>query len=217
MDSRFKNSQNFHSNQLMTQKTFQNLDSNQLVTLWCYSFPVSYDLFWLSTLLLAWYDLLWAFHSCVDFVWHFLGFRHKRLPRQTNLSYLRTQAVSRRLESIQFMTQVAFHELTQNQLMTQVHSQILIQIDLWLKIFPDFSIKSTHDSNENHLILSRLMIRLSVMLMSGQRRAVRRMFSESLCTHDIDRYCWVVGWGAEKQVGISDRRLKSRLGCRTGS
>ena len=27
-------------------KCFQNLDSNQLLTRWCYSFPVSHDLFW---------------------------------------------------------------------------------------------------------------------------------------------------------------------------
>ena len=60
------------SNQLMTQKkNFQNLELNQLMTQWCYSFPVSYDLFWAfnlflktfsffghSTQLLTWWPIL---------------------------------------------------------------------------------------------------------------------------------------------------------------
>ena len=49
-----------------------------------------------------------------------------------------TQAVSQRLESIQLVTQTAFGELTQNQLMAQIESKVLIQIDSWLKMLPDF-------------------------------------------------------------------------------
>ena len=56
---------------------------------------------------------------------------------------LMTKAASRGLESIQLMTHAAFQELTQNQLMTQVDSQVLIQIDSWLKVLPHF-----FDSNQ---------------------------------------------------------------------
>ena len=36
------------------------------------------------------------------------------------------------------MAQAAFQELIKNQLMTQVDSQVLIQIDSFLKMIPDF-------------------------------------------------------------------------------
>ena len=42
--------------------------------------------------------------------------------RQIDLNQLMTQAVSRRPESIQHMTQAAVQQLIQNQLMTQVDS-----------------------------------------------------------------------------------------------
>ena len=68
----------------------------------------------------------------------FLGvFDSKCLPENWFQSFHDSQAVSRRLKSIQLMTQAAFQELTQNQLMTWVDSQVLIQIDSWLKIIPD--------------------------------------------------------------------------------
>ena len=39
------------------------------------------------------------------------------------------------------MTQEDFRELTQDQLMTQVNTQVMIQFDSWLKVYPDFSIQ----------------------------------------------------------------------------
>ena len=45
--------------------------------------------------------------------------------------------------------------------------QVLMQIDSWPRVLPHFLFKSTHDSSENHLILSLLMIRLWVIPMSG--------------------------------------------------
>ena len=60
---------------------FQNLDSNQLMAQWCYSFPVPCDLFWSFNWTIDLVDLLWTFHSSLDFVWPFLGLRLKRLPR----------------------------------------------------------------------------------------------------------------------------------------
>ena len=74
-----------------------------------------------------------------------------------------TQAVSRRLQSIQLMTQAAFQALIQDQLMSQV--DFPGRYWSWLthdsKCFSIFRFISTHDSNEKHLILSRLMIRLT--------------------------------------------------------
>ena len=108
----------------------------------CYSFPVSFDLFWgHSTLLLTWlifFGLLIQVLTSYDL---FLGFQLKPLPRQTDLNQLMTQAVSRRLQSIQHIIQMAFQELTHNQPMTQVDSQVLIQIDLFLRMPPNFSIQ----------------------------------------------------------------------------
>ena len=79
-----------------------------------------------------------------------------------------TQAVCRRLESIQLMTQAAFQEVTHNQLITQVDSPG-IDSD-WLttqNASPFFRFKSTHGSSEKLLILNRLMIRLWVIPMCG--------------------------------------------------
>ena len=126
-----KSFQNFDSNQLMTQKTFQNLDSNQLMTEWCYSFWVLYD-------------LRGAFNFTVDLVWPFVGFplncwfhmTFSGLSTQVpfwwiGMNQLMAQGVSQRLESIHLSIWVAVQELTQNQLMAQVvliNSQVLIQI-----------------------------------------------------------------------------------------
>ena len=145
----------------MTQETFQNLDSNQLMTQWCYSFPVSFDLFW-------------AFNFTVDLVRRFLGFSTQvftsyelfwglstQVPyRQTNLNMLTTQAVSRRPEAIQLMTQ----RRSRNWL--RINSRLKWIRRYWFrwthdsKPFPTFLFKSTHASSEKHLILSRIMIRL---------------------------------------------------------
>ena len=79
-----------------------------------------------------------------------------------------TQAVSRGPESIQLMTQAAFQELIKNQLMTQLDSPgIDSHLHMTQSALCIFRFKSTHDSNEKHLILSRLMIRLWVIPMSG--------------------------------------------------
>ena len=130
----------------------------------------------------AW--LFWTFNCTVDLVWPFLGFRLKSwlcmtflgfrlkcFPRKTDLNQLKTQAVSRRPESIQLlMTQAAFQELTQNQLMTQVDSQVFIHIDSRLKMLPDFSIQINSWQAKKHLIVSRLLIRLWVMPMSANKK-----------------------------------------------
>ena len=168
-----KSLQNFDSNQLTTQETFQNLDSNQLMTQWCYSFPVSFDIFW-------------AFNFTVDLVWPFWGFQLKssihmnflrlstQVPsRQTDLNQLMTQAVSRSLEAIKLMTQ----RLSRNWL--RINSRLKWIPRSWhfrsthdSKRFPIFLFKSIHDSSKRHLILIRLMIRLWVIPMSGWRFAM---------------------------------------------
>ena len=118
------------------------------------------------------------FWLSLNFVYLFLNIQLSALIRikynkvaLMALYYLMAQAVSWRLESIQLMTQSTFQELTKNQLMTQVDST---GIDSILthdsKSFPIFWFKSTHDSSENPLILSRLMIRLWVIPMSGGPR-----------------------------------------------
>ena len=61
-------------------------------------------------------------------------------------------------ESIQLVTQATFQELTQNQLMTQVDFPGIDSDWLMTQYFPIFRFKSTHDSSEKYLILSRLMI-----------------------------------------------------------
>ena len=133
----------------MTQKTICNIDSNQVITQWFESTVDFVDFFGLTF---------------TQFRWPFLDIRFKCL----HSNQLMTQAVSRRLESIQPMTQAAFQELTQNQLMTQVNSPGTYWFKLTrdLKCFPIFRFKSTHDSSEKHLILSRLMVRLWVIPLS---------------------------------------------------
>ena len=65
------------------------------------------------------------------------------------------------------MTQAVFQELTWNQLMTQVDSPGIDSDWLKTQCFPVFRLKSTHDSSKKHLTLSRLMVRLWVIPMSG--------------------------------------------------
>ena len=110
-----------------------------------------WPLFGFSTLVLNSYDLF--------------GLSTQVPSRQIDSNELMTQATSLRIriDSTHDSTQVAFQELTQNQLMTQTDSQVLIQIDPWLKMLPEFLFKSTRDSSEKHLILSELMIRLWVI------------------------------------------------------
>ena len=49
------------------------------------------------------------------------------------------------------------------------------------KCFPIFRFKSTHDSSEKHSILSRLMIRLWVIPMSGVRNIIATTKCKSIC------------------------------------
>ena len=105
--------------------------------------PSFVDLFWAFNFIVDLVYLFLGFPLNADFAWPFLGLSAQVIwfesnPRLTDLNQLTSQAVSRRLESIQLVTEAAFQELTQNQLMTQVDSQVLIQIGSWLKMFTDF-------------------------------------------------------------------------------
>ena len=115
--------------------------------------PSFVDLFWAFNFIVDLVYIFLGFPLNADFAWPFLGLSAQVIwfestPRLTDLNQLTSQAVSRRLESIQLVTEAAFQELTQNQLMTQVDSQVLIQIDSWLKMFPDFLFKLTHATKE---------------------------------------------------------------------
>ena len=130
-----KNFQNFHSNQLTSQKSVQNLDSNQLMTQWCYSFPVSVDLFWAFNFTVGLVPITFlGFPSSVDFVWPFLGFRLKYIHSDKLIwisSWLKQYLGDLNRFSSWFKR--LFQELTQNQLKTQVDSEALIQIRLMTK------------------------------------------------------------------------------------
>ena len=118
---------------------------------WAFNFV---DFFVIS---LNFVDLFWDFTKFCWFFWASVkGLDSNQIMTQA--------AVSRRLESTQLMTQMAFQELTLNKLMIQMDSPG-IDSD-WLmtrSAFPFFWFKSTYDSSEKHLIRSRLMIRLWVM------------------------------------------------------
>ena len=73
--------QNFDSNQLTTLKTFQKLDLNQPMTLWIYSFPVSYDLFG-GIQLYCWPSWPFLGFPSVDFMWPFWAFDSSAFPDQ---------------------------------------------------------------------------------------------------------------------------------------
>ena len=136
--------QNFDWNQLTTEKAFQNFDSNQLMSQWCYSFPVSVDLFW-------------AFNFIVDFVWPFWGFWLKYLPDKLIWISSWLKQYLGDLNRFNSWLKRLFQELTHNQLMTQIDSQVLLQIDSWLKMLSGFSIqvnsllkRKTFDSGSTH-------------------------------------------------------------------
>ena len=121
-----------------------------------------------------------------------------------------TQAESRRLESIQLMTQAAFQELTQNQLTSQADSpgidaDRLMAWAVFLRIKSNSSI--TQNANHffiqinswlkrKHFILSRLMIRLWVIPMSGYRQVQlpQSSFHRTTATkhygHPQPSLCW---------------------------
>ena len=175
-----KASKYFDSNQLTNQKSFQNFDSNQLIKQKTLKYWVMTQ--WIDSTV-DFVDLFWA---STKFSWPFWAF------------------ISRRLESIQHMTQAAFQELTQNQLMTQVDSSG-IDSD-WLmtqSASPFFRFKSTHDSSEKHLTLSRLMIRLWVMPMSAwlmHHRKKTAYFSRRPM-HQESSYDWPSRWILKRGIG----------------
>ena len=131
-----------------TKKKSQDLDSIQLMIQWCFpfiSFLVSFDFLEASNITV---DFVWPFWGggatrwSVDFLWPFLGFRLGCFPDK------------------------------------------LIWISSWLKLdlgypwksywstydskcFPIFQFQSTRNSSKKYLILSRLMIQLRIIPMSG--------------------------------------------------
>ena len=174
IDLQLKKLPEFWLKSVLDWKRFQNLDSNQLMTQWCYSFPVSFDLFG-------------AFNFIVDSVWPFLGLLTQVPFWQIDLNQLMTQAVSRRHESIQ--------------LMTQVDSQVLIQIDSWLKMLPDFSIqinsllkRKTFDSESTHD---------STLSQTHAWRWAFRYFCNCVCTVSTDADCGEL-WQLKKYASIGE-------------
>ena len=165
-----------HSNQLTTQNGFLKFDSNRLTTQRASSIFIRINT-WLnsqfhmsfsghSTLLLNWYDLFWAFHSSVDFVWPLLGaFDSSAFRQMVWISTWLKQYVG---------------DLNRFNSWLKRFSMNWFRINSWLKWIPRYCFKSTreskrcpifrfkltHDSSEKHLILNPLMIRLWVIPVS---------------------------------------------------
>ena len=128
-----KTFQNFDSNWLMTPKSNWNIDSNQVMAQWFESTADVVDFFGLS---LNFVELFWALHSSVEFVWPFLGIRLKCLDRISSCfkQYLedmnRFNSLLRRLSSKWLRIDSWLKWIPQ-----------VIQIDSWLKVFPHFFIQ----------------------------------------------------------------------------
>ena len=93
----------------------------------------------------------------------FFGFRLECLPRQTDLNQLMTQAVP--ISETCGLPGIDLESTHDSSGFPGIVSDWPIDS----KCSAILRFKSTHDSSEKYLILSRLMIRLWVMFMSGQQ------------------------------------------------
>ena len=182
IDSRLKKFQGyFDSNQLMTQKTFQDFDSNQLMTqktgilIWIKSWHSDSNQLLISLAFfgpsLNFVDLFMGFHSIsftffglsLNFVYLFLGIQLSALIRISSWIKQYHEDLSR---FNSWLKRISRNWLRVNSWLKWIPRYWFILTND-SKCFSIFRFKSTHDSSKKHLILSRLMIRLWVIPMSG--------------------------------------------------
>ena len=135
-----KTFQDFDSNQLVTQKIW-NIDLNQVMTQWFESTVDFVDFFGFYSILLTFFgfslNLVYLFWAFTKFRWPFLGIQLSDLIRFS--SWLKQhQEDSSRFNS--WLKRLSRNRLGINSWLKWI-PQVLIQIDSWLKVLPHFSIQ----------------------------------------------------------------------------